>query len=101
MVCYRLKHAGARTTHLDEHGVQTKNRISTLIDQPEAEKVFGKDIVFEIKALYCTAMGLNLRNKLAYGLLNDTDYQSIKVIYAWWLGLQLVCHALWNAARTR
>ncbi|WP_345829882.1 DUF4209 domain-containing protein [Erwinia sp. HDF1-3R] len=101
MVRYHLKHAGARTTHLDEHGVQTENGISTLIDQPEAEKVFGRDVVFEIKALYCTAMGPNLRNKLAHGLLNDTDCQSIEAIYAWWLGLRLVCHAFWNAARTR
>lgn len=101
MVRYHLKHAGAHTTYLDRSGIQTENGLSTIIELPEAEKVFGEDLVFEIKALYCTAMGPNLRNKLAHGLLDDKDCQSIEVIYAWWLGLRLVCHAFWNAARTR
>jgi hypothetical protein len=101
MVRYHLKHAGAHTTCLDRSGVQTENGLSTLMDLPEVETVFGEDLVFEIKALYCTAMGPNLRNQLAHGLLDDQDCQSIEVIYAWWLGLRLVCHAFWNAARTR
>lgn len=101
MVRYHLKHAGALTTHLDEYGVQTEKGLSKLIDQPEAENVFGTDLVFEIKALYCTPMGPNLRNLLAHGLLDDNDCQSTEVIYAWWLGLRLVCHPFWNAARTR
>lgn len=101
MVRYHLKHAGAHTTCLDKSGVQTENGLSAIIDLPEAKKVFGEDLVFEIEALYCTAMGPNLRNLLAHGLLDDNDCRSIEVIYAWWLGLRLVCHAFWNAARTR
>ncbi len=101
MVRYHLKHAGAHTTNLDISGVQTENGLSTIIELPEAEKVFGEDLVFEIKALYCTPMGPNLRNQLAHGLLDDNDCQSIEVIYAWWLGLRLVFHAFRNAARTR
>ena len=101
MVRYHLKHAGAKTRVRDGNGVQIETGLSTLMDLPEAEIVFGEDLVFEIKALYCTAMGPNLRNQLAHGLLDDQDCQSIEVIYAWWLGLRLVCHAFWNAARTR
>lgn len=101
MVRYHLKHAGVHTTSIDKSGVQTEIGLSTIIDLPKAEKVFGEDLVFEIKALYCTPMGPNLRNLLAHGLLDDNDCQSIEVIYAWWLGLRLVCHPFWNAARTR
>lgn len=101
MVRYHLKHAGVNTANLDKSGVQTENGLSSLIILPAAEKVFGEDLVFEIKALYCTPMGPNLRNLLAHGLLDDNDCQSTEVIYAWWLGLRLVCHPFWNAARTR
>lgn len=100
MVRYHLKHAGADTTTLHSDGIQTENGLSTIITLSEAEKVFGEDLVFEIKALYCTPMGPNLRNLLAHGLLDDNDCQSVEVIYAWWLGLRLVCNAFWNAART-
>ena len=66
---------------------------------PEVEKIFGKDLSFEIKALFCDALGPNLRNELAHGLLDDDSFQSIQSIYAWWMGLRLVFNAFWNAAR--
>lgn len=66
---------------------------------PEAEKVFGKDLSFEIKAMFCGALGPNLRNEVAHGLLDDDSFQSIHSIYAWWMGLRLVFNTFWNAAR--
>jgi len=60
--------------------------------------LFGKDLSFEIKVLFCDALGPNLRNELAHGLLDDDSFQSIHAIYAWWMGLRLVFNAFWNAA---
>jgi hypothetical protein len=54
---------------------------------------------FEIKALFCDALGPNLRNELAHGLLDDDSFQSIHAIYAWWMGLRLVFNTFWNASR--
>lgn len=101
VVRYHLKEAGADTTYLDKHGVQTENGLSSLCDMPELGKVFGEDLAFEIKALFCSANGPNLRNQLAHGLLDDNDCHSVEVIYAWWLGFRLVYHAFWNSARSR
>ena len=63
---------------------------------PEIEEVFGKDLVFELKALFCDPFGHNLRNELAHGLLDDGDCRSAASIYAWWLGLKLVFNTWWN-----
>lgn len=97
MVRTHLKQAGALTTTLDAEGIETENGLSTLVALPETEDVFGKDLVFELKALFCDPFGNNLRNELAHGLLDDGDCRSAASIYAWWLGLKLVFNTWWNS----
>lgn len=99
MVRVHLKSAGAKTTNLDKDGIENENGLSTLMDLPEAEQVFGKDLAFEIKSLFCDAFGPNLRNELAHGLLDEDACHSPFAIYAWWLALRLVFNTWWNAAR--
>jgi hypothetical protein len=99
MVRFHLKNAGVKTTNLDIDGIENENGLSTLMGLPETETVFGKDLSFEIKALFCDALGPNLRNELAHGLLDDDSFESIHAIYAWWMGLRLVFNTFWNAAR--
>ena len=99
MVRCLLKRAGEKTTHLDSTGIETENGLSALMDSPKAEKIFGRDMSFEIKALFCASSGPNLRNELAHGLLDDEACQSTSAVYAWWLGLKIVSHTFWNASR--
>lgn len=98
MVRMHLKQAGAKTTNLDKDGVQNENGMSSLMDLPEAEQVFGKDLVFELRSLFCDAFGPNLRNELAHGLLDEDACHSPFAIYAWWLALRLTFNTWWNAA---
>lgn len=99
MVRVHLKQAGAKTTNLDKDGIENENGMSTLMDLPEAEKVFGEDLAFELRTLFCDAFGPNLRNELAHGLLDEDACHSPFAIYAWWLGLRLVFNAFWNSRR--
>ncbi|MBN1431871.1 MAG: DUF4209 domain-containing protein [Methanomicrobiaceae archaeon] len=98
MVRFHLKSSGVKTTTLNGEGIETENGLSTLIDLPECKQIFGDDITFEIKALFCDTSGPNLRNELAHGLLNYEDCQTVYVIYAWWFGLKLVLNTFWNSA---
>lgn len=90
LVRFHLKHAGVKTSNLDNDGIETENGLSTLMDNPEVNTVFGEDLAFEFKALLCSPFGANLRNELAHGLLGYEECQSIYSIYAWWLVLKLV-----------
>lgn len=101
LVRVHLKQAGAKTTNLDKDGIQNENGMSTLMDLPEAEQVFGKDLSFELKSLLCDAFGPNLRNELAHGLLDEDGCHTAYAIYAWWLALRLTFNTWWNAARRR
>ena len=97
MVRFHLKQAGATTTNLDGKGIENENGLATLMELPEADKIFGEDLAFEIRALFCDAFGPNLRNELAHGLLDDQACNSVSAIYAWWFGLRLVFNAYWLA----
>ena len=99
MVRVHIKQAGAKTTNLDKDGIQNENGLSTLMDLPEVEQVFGKDLAFELKSLFCDPFGPNLRNELAHGLLDEDTCHSPYAIYAWWLALRLVFNTWWNVAR--
>jgi hypothetical protein len=99
MVRFHLKNAGVKTTTLDQYGIETENGLSALIDLPEVAQIFGEDLAFEIKVLFCDSFGPNLRNELAHGLLGDLESQSIYCAYAWWLGLKLSFQTFWNKRR--
>ncbi len=73
IVRVQLKEAGAHTSNVDQNGIENENGLSTLLDLPEAESVLGKDVTFEIKAVFADALGPNLRNEVAHGLLNDNS----------------------------
>jgi hypothetical protein len=99
MVRIHLKQVGAKTTNIDKDGIENENGMSTLMDLPEAELVFGKDLAFELRSLYCDAFGSNLRNEVAHGLLDADGFHSPSAIYAWWLALRITVNTWWNAAR--
>ena len=97
MVRFHLKSAGVVTSHLDKDGIEMEYGLSTLIELPETSSIFGEDLTYELKALYCDQIGPNLRNNVAHGLLDDRECYSIDSIYAWWLGLKIVFNVFWNS----
>ncbi|WP_353499257.1 DUF4209 domain-containing protein [Vibrio sp. CB1-14] len=88
-----LKNAGVKTTNLDRDGIENENGLSTLIDLDQSRSILGQDLWLEIKLLFTSALGPNLRNEAAHGLLCDNSSSSSSSIYAWWLSLRLVVHS--------
>lgn len=88
---------GVKTTNIDINGVENENGLSTLMEHPEVNTIFGDDLEFELKALFCDPFGPNLRNELSHGLICYNESQSVYSIYAWWLGLRIVFNTFWNA----
>lgn len=64
------------------------------MELPETEQIFGKSLVFELKSIFTEAIGFNLRNNVAHGLLDDNDSISLASIYAWWMILRLVIRSI-------
>jgi hypothetical protein len=99
IVRFHLKNARVKTTAMDQRGVETEIGFSKLMDLPEVETIFGKDLAFEFKALFCDPLGPNLRNEVAHGLLDDSIFTSVVAVYTWWLALRLAVNGFWNRTR--
>ena len=76
--------------------MENENGLSTLMESAEVPQIFGEDLAFELKALFCDAFGPNLRNVVAHGLLNDDELPSASAVYAWWLCLRITFNTFWN-----
>ena len=100
MIRYHLKKAEEKTTTLDKIGVETENGLNTLMNLALVNDVFGEDLAFEIKSLYCEPSGPNLRNSLAHGLISEDDCYSVAAIYSWWLILKITFNTYWNIAHS-
>lgn|GEM_PF-183612 len=96
-VRWHLKESGTKTTTIDSNGIETENGLGTLLELPSAVDIFGKDLVFELKALLCDPLGPNLRNELAHGLLGEEECFSSYAIYLWWLVLKITFGPYWNS----
>lgn len=99
LVRYHLKQHGEKTTNIDLNGIENENGLSTLMGNPKTGDIFGEDLVFEIKVIFCDPIGPNLRNELAHGLIDYEGSQNKYSIYAWWLAFRLVFNTFWNSSR--
>lgn len=95
----QLKNAGAHTSNIDQDGIENENGLSTLMGLPEANLIFGEDLAFEIRSVFTDAIGFNLRNEVAHGLLDDRSSSSISSMYAWWMILRMVIRSIINNPR--
>ena len=83
---------GLRTT-VTTDGIETESGLSTLVKEDEFENIFHVDVAFEIRALFCSAVGPNLRNEYAHGLVGDSHRNSAHAMYAWWMMWKLISGA--------
>jgi hypothetical protein len=86
---YKLKQLGVTTIHTEE-GIETEIGMSSLVKKPEFEQLFTESLRFEICSIFTEKMGINFRNNIAHGLLDDEMAENVAAIYAWWLCLRLI-----------
>lgn len=94
MVRVFLKQRGVVTTNTSPDGIEKENGLSSLMEHPEVNEVFGQTLALEIQYLFCIPGGPNLRNEIAHGLLNSDETSSHASIYGWWLLLRIVMNNL-------
>ena len=88
-----LQDSGAIVYNLKDDGTEEVKTLHALLDLPEAADIFEADLLFTLKAVFCSKFGLNLRNENAHGLLSDGFFFSRRAYYGWWLVFRL-CYTL-------
>lgn len=86
----KFKSAGVITTNIDENGITQEVGMGTLLNFYSATDLLGENLVFELKAIFTEALGPNLRNNIAHGLLDDDSSNSEVCVYAWWIVLKMI-----------
>ncbi|EDT6762408.1 DUF4209 domain-containing protein [Salmonella enterica subsp. enterica] len=86
----KLKSVGVNTTITDENGITQEVGMGTLLNFNSATDLLGENLVFELRAIFTEAIGPNLRNNIAHGLLDDDSSNSEACVYAWWLVLKII-----------
>ena len=95
---YHLANAGERTGRI-ESSVELENGLSTLVESDKMDAVFGANEAFEIRALFSSNGGANLRNRSAHGQLADLDWYTPFPFHAWWLVWKLIATPFGNTER--
>lgn len=96
IIRYQMHRAGLTISVTNREGIEAEYGLSTLLDVERAEEVLGEDAAFEIQALFCEAEGPNLRNAFAHGLLDDNDFYTAPIVYAWWFILKYISRPYWD-----
>ena len=73
-------------------GVQQERDLNQLLTDPGAEKIFGKDLLWEMRSLLIEKTGPNLRNRLCHGLMSSTDINSDSSRFFLWLTVHLIVY---------
>jgi hypothetical protein len=89
MVRMLLRQDGVPTSRLNSNKGVIENSLSSLMKPGRIDDLLGTDIAFEIRALFCSPFGPNLRNDYAHGLRDDEE-SSLVDVYAWWFCWKLL-----------
>lgn len=79
----------ADVTSIKEDGTQQNKTLGDLLLLPDAIKLFGNEMCFELRGLLVEESGWNYRNRLAHGMLDDAHNSGAPAILTWWLALKL------------
>ena len=67
-----------------------EKNLDDLLDDPNAEQIFGKDLLWEMRSLLVEQSGPNLRNRVCHGLADPADLSGGSSIFLLWLTLFLI-----------
>ncbi len=93
-----LAQSGTITSKIDDDGIQDERDLGWLLTCDDAAKVFGEDLVFDMRGLLIERWGSNLRNMMAHGLIEVDQMVGSASAYFWWLTWHLVVRPLVSPA---
>ncbi|MDB6017483.1 MAG: hypothetical protein JWR19_1972 [Pedosphaera sp.] len=101
MLRYILAQRGKLTSSLDSEGIEAEYPLGKLLCAiSDIEELLGKDLLFDLRGILVEKPGVNLRNRMAHGLMNNNAFYDLSAIYLWWLLLKLCCLPILNYLET-
>lgn len=79
-----------KITSVSPEGIQEERDLNQLLNDPNAEGIFSKDLVWEMRSLLTEKCGSNLRNRVCHGLIDSKDINSFSALFLLWLIIYLL-----------
>lgn len=81
---------GHKTTSVLSDGTQREKDLNELLYDSNAETVFTKNVLWEMRSLLIEQSGPNMRNRLCHGLMSPDTMQGQHALFLLWLTLRLI-----------
>jgi hypothetical protein len=91
-----LQRTGIETRNIRADDTEIEPGLSALMELEGVDEALTPDLAWNIRALYCGPLGPNLRNRVAHGLLSESESNSGYVLFAWWLALRIAFVPFFN-----
>lgn len=70
---------------INENGIETPRTFEDILyKMPHLNECISEEILFNIKWIFESPYGFNMRNDIAHSLLDDYELNSLSGIYVWW-----------------
>ena len=90
-----LRANGVIASSLNPDGIQHEFDLNKSLKETNTASILlialGEDVVFNLRAVFVDPNGANLRNEMAYGLMDSNEFYTAAACFGWWLILRLCC----------
>lgn len=86
---YVLEKRGVDISIFKSDGTQPVKILGGLLALPEVIKVFGEEMVFELRGCLIEKTGYDFRNKVAHGFVSEASCYGPAAVLIWWLVLRI------------
>lgn len=75
--------------NIKEDNTEELKSMNAVLDLPKVKECFDESLWFSLNTVFCSKYGLNMRNEVAHGTLNDKYFSSYQALYVWWFVFKL------------
>lgn len=75
--------------NIKEDNTEELKSMNAVLDLPKVKECFDESLWFSLNTVFCSKYGLNMRNEVAHGTLNDKYFSSYRALYVWWFVFKL------------
>lgn len=86
---YVLENQGVDVSIFKSDGTQPVKILGGLLGLPETAKIFGEDMIFELRGCLIEKTGYDFRNKVAHGFVSEAACYGPAAILVWWHVLRI------------
>lgn len=75
---------GEPTYKPNSDGTEELMSMNGVLNLPKVRECFDEDFLLSLLAIFCSKYGINIRNAIAHGMVDDDKFNTYHALYVWW-----------------